>query len=232
MAGIGIRYTHDQTRFWTGCAIDMRPDPEFLRKHYGSLSDEALLDLDRADLVETAQHCYDDELQRRGLVSVGPPPQPADRPVAKESEGHFGEDQPDWLDDSTEVVSWEISAGQSRVPGEDAREALGDAGIPCYLEMSELEDEPSRGPKPTHWLRLVVPSKLHLQARSTLERDIHNQGLEDTWRAHLESLSDQELRTVDPEVTFCGLFDQIERITRAHREELVRRGFKLGRPAT
>ena len=40
-------------------------DPEYLRHHYASLSDEALLELDRSELVETAQKCYDEELIRR-----------------------------------------------------------------------------------------------------------------------------------------------------------------------
>jgi hypothetical protein len=43
-------------------------DPEYLRAHYASLSDRALLDVSRSDLVEIAQQCYDSEMKRRGLV--------------------------------------------------------------------------------------------------------------------------------------------------------------------
>ena len=47
----------------------MPTDPEYFRRHYASLSDEALLEIDRAELVETAQKSYDDELERRKLPS-------------------------------------------------------------------------------------------------------------------------------------------------------------------
>jgi phosphatidylserine/phosphatidylglycerophosphate/cardiolipin synthase-like enzyme len=47
----------------------MPTDPEYLRRHYASLSDEALLAIDRTELVETAQQSYDDELERRKLPS-------------------------------------------------------------------------------------------------------------------------------------------------------------------
>ena len=47
----------------------MPTDPEYLRHHYASLSDEARLDIDRAELIESAQKSYDDELERRKLHS-------------------------------------------------------------------------------------------------------------------------------------------------------------------
>jgi hypothetical protein len=49
----------------------MQLDPEYLRQYYASLSDEALLAVDRADLVETAQMIFDLEVDRRKLA----PPQ-------------------------------------------------------------------------------------------------------------------------------------------------------------
>src|SRR5438876_5170213 len=45
----------------------MRIDPEDLRRHYESLSDEGLLDIDRSDLAPVAQEIYDQEITRRGL---------------------------------------------------------------------------------------------------------------------------------------------------------------------
>jgi hypothetical protein len=184
----------------------MSVDPEHLRKHYASMSDDALLKVDRSDLVEVAQKCYDDELCRRELSSSKV-------------------DAPDWLDDAAEVISWAVSSGQTQSRAEDTREILDAAGIPCHLELTEAEEEEvHRDPKPTHWLRLMVPAKFSLQAASTLERDIYNQDFEDAWKAHLEQLSDDELASADPQVTFCGLFDRVERVTEAHREELERRG--------
>ena len=37
------------------------------RKHFELLSDDALLETNRDELVEAAQQCYDAEIARRGL---------------------------------------------------------------------------------------------------------------------------------------------------------------------
>ena len=46
---------------------------EDFRRHYESLSDEALLEIDTEELVELARTCHADEVTRRGLA-----PEPAD----------------------------------------------------------------------------------------------------------------------------------------------------------
>ena len=51
----------------------MQVDLEYLRRQYASLSDEALLALDRSELVETAQKCYDEELVRRKPIGLTKP---------------------------------------------------------------------------------------------------------------------------------------------------------------
>ena len=43
----------------------MQINLEDLRRHYASLSDEALREIDRSELVELAQQCYDQELAQR-----------------------------------------------------------------------------------------------------------------------------------------------------------------------
>jgi hypothetical protein len=43
-------------------------------------------------------------------------------------------------------------------------------------------------------------------------------------------LSDEELRGMDPKVAFCGLFDRVERVTRAFDEEIARRQSKSKSP--
>ena len=68
-----------------------------------------------------------------------------------------------------------------------------------------------------------MPGNLNLRATSVLDRDIFNQEFEATWRTHLETLSDAELRKMSPQVVFCGLFDRVERVTNAYADELVRR---------
>ena len=41
----------------------MQLDPEYLRQHYASLADDALLEVDRADLVEMARTIFDLEVR-------------------------------------------------------------------------------------------------------------------------------------------------------------------------
>jgi hypothetical protein len=72
----------------------------------------------------------------------------------------------------------------------------------------------------------MVPGKLNLRATSVLEREIFNQEFEDDWKTHLEALSDADLRAMNPQVAFCGLFDRIERVNRVYDEEIARRKLK------
>jgi hypothetical protein len=186
----------------------MQPDPEYLRQHYASMSDEALLAIDRNELVETAQKCYDEELQRREQTS------------------HAGEEQPEkpeWIEEASEVFARADPPGTVPAPDiANARDALEAAGIPCHLDLSEIPEEEA-APKPTHLWRLMVPGNLNLHATSVLERDVFNADLEAEWRTHLETLSPEELLAMNPEMVFCGLFDRIERVTRAYDEEVARR---------
>jgi len=211
----------------------MPVDPEYLREHYASLSDEALHEIDRADLVETAQQCYDYEVRQRELSSrrpfAGPrlsrTPQTADERV--ETYGEEAEDagsKPDWLDDASEVFSRADHPGAAPATDiVDARDALEAAGIPCYLDLSDAPEETNASPRPTRLWRLMVPGDLNLRATSVLERDIFNADFEAEWRTHLEVLSDEELRGMNPRSVFCGLFDRVERVTRSYDEEIARR---------
>jgi hypothetical protein len=69
----------------------------------------------------------------------------------------------------------------------------------------------------------MVPGKLNMRATSVLDREIFNAEFEANWKTHLEALSDEELRAMNPEVAFCGLFDRIERVNRVYEEEVARR---------
>ncbi len=214
----------------------MAADSQYLREHYASLSDDALLAIKRADLVETAQKCYDDELGRRNLASGRGGRRETARPsipVPVDSAGEMLEieeelepagDEPDWLDDAAEVLSRTDSPGA--VPADDmanAQEVLEAAGIPCYLDLYEIPEDNNPSPPPTHIWRLRVPGNLNLRATSILERDIFNHEFEEQWKTHLETLTDEELRGMKPEVAFCGLFDRVERVTTAYAEEIARR---------
>src|ERR1700722_16930311 len=204
-------------------AVDLR----YLREHYASLSDQALREIKRADLVEGAQRCYDDELARREHARRPSIPDPADvteEDAEVDAEPPDSGDEPDWLNDASEVLSRADRPGS--LPADamvEARDALEAAGIPCHIELSEIPESNDASPPPTHLWRLLVPGNLNLRATSVLERDIFNHDFEAEWQAHLEMLSDEELRGMKPEVAFCGLFDRVERVTRAYDEEIARR---------
>ena len=201
----------------------MQMDPEYLREHYASLSDEALRAIDRASLVEVARRCYDDELRQRSA----PPHDLPDEEVGVEVEPPDLGDKPSWLEDAAEIYSWVVLPGKAAPSdAEVAHDALVAAGIPCHFDLFEDPPEQSVIPEPTHRWRLMVPGKLNLRATSVLEREIQNPEFEAVWKTHLEGLSDRELREMNPQVTFCGLIDRIGRVTRAYDEELARRKLK------
>jgi len=216
----------------------LQVDPEYLRQHYERLSDEALLEVDRADLVDVAQKCYDEELSRRGLdahtrkarLERGPAMSSRSDPLDELEEGveetddvTGAEDKPGWLQEAACVLSYSADLGV--VPEcENARDVLQAAGIPCYLDLHEIEQ--SNAPEQTHDWRVLVPGNFSLRATSVLEKAIFNPEIEAQWRTHLEALSDAELRAVTPRLAYGGLFDRLERVTRAYEEEMARRGMK------
>jgi hypothetical protein len=190
----------------------MPVDVKYLREHYASLSDEALSAIDRTELVNEAQQCYDQEFAWRKQSRAAP-----ERPEQVDLE------QPDWLDEAAEVYSRSGHSGS--VPANDvldAEQALEAAGIPCQLEL--IEEEISTAPAPTHRWRVMVPGELNVHATSVLEREIFNPEFEAGWKMHLETLSDEELRAMTPQETLCGLFDRVERATTAYEAEIARRG--------
>ena len=206
----------------------MPVDLEYLRRHYASLSDEALHEVDQTELVETARRCYDEELaKRKPLAGTKALDQTADI----ESQLPDGENKPEWLAEANEVFSQVDRAGAVPAPDiANARDALEAAGIPCYLDVSVPPEEQPPPPKSIRLWRLMAPGNLNQRATSILERDIFNADFEAEWKTHLEMLSDEELRAMDPKVAFCGLFDRVERVTRAFDEEIARRQSKSKSP--
>jgi hypothetical protein len=219
----------------------MQVDTAYLRRQYNSLSDEALLAIQRADLVEAAQRCYDAELDSRGLTPAsatklaakkpGAPPEPdnqLDQNAGRETYLLLDDgEEPDWLPDAAEVLSAYALPGQNQAADlADARSVLEAEGIPCHLEALEEVNEPAEAPIVRQRIRLLVPGEMNLHATSILDRDLLNKDFETEWRAHLDQLTDEQLRAMPPEQVFCGLYDRIERINRVYDEELARRGLE------
>jgi hypothetical protein len=223
----------------------MQLDREYLRQHYASLSDEALLATNRSELVETAQKIFDLEMERRNLTPLRDtgraPEQPAAswRPDPAEEEelpdetgfdtqSPEGDEKPEWLEDAVEAYSWAVRNGTEPTPegAVDAHDVLEAAGIPCCLNLCEVPPEKSLTPYGTHRWRLMVPGNLSLQAANVMERDISNTEVEAFWKTYLETLSDKELRATTPKVVFCGLYDRMARVNRVYDEEMARRKLK------
>jgi hypothetical protein len=212
----------------------LQADPDYLRRHYASLSDEALRAIDRTDLVALAQRCYDEELARRGQT----PQKVAERPApqhtvvrrldqlddGEEPEGDTeisGVDRPEWLDEAACACAFPIRPGSDSGDAGAARQMLEAAGIPCHLVVHEIAPIAAQ-----REYRLMVPGKFSMVAESILDQEIFNADMEAEWKTHFEELSDDELSAVDPEVLFGGLLDRIERVRKAYDEELTRRNLE------
>lgn len=196
----------------------MKVDLDALRRHYQSLSDDELLAIDREELVEAAQRCYDDELADRGLTS----PEELSAEEYGEADFETGEDA-DWLQDAACACSFVSQPGGSAATDAgNARAALQEAGIPC--QVSAIEVAAATGDQPAqHEYRVMVPGALNLIATSILDKEVFNPQLEADWRTHFQELSDQELRALHPDVICAGLVDRIARLKRAYSDELARR---------
>jgi hypothetical protein len=206
----------------------MKIDIADLRRNYASLPDGELLQINPDDLTDLAHQCYTAEMEKRGLsaetAEAGEEAGGDDDGV--EPIGFDAEAEPDWLEDAAEVYSVVVRRGSaSAQDSEAAREALLKEGIPCHLDVVDRSEESESDSEPVagHRIRVLVPGRLNLRAASVLDRDLFNADFEKEWRTHLESFSDEELREMRPQVVFCGLFDQVARVTRAYEEEVKRR---------
>ena len=174
----------------------MEPNTGDLQRHYASLSDEALLAVERSDLTPIAQTCYDEELAKREIV-----------PGQAE-----GGDEPEWIEESVCACSFDSGPGNNSAPDlEEARNILESAEIPCYVRVSPALCE------------LLVPGGFHLSATSVLDKEFFNPRLETEWRTHLQELSDEDFDALNLDDLTAGLMDRVDRLTRAYTEEQERR---------
>ena len=127
----------------------MQVDLDDFRRHYAELSDEALLELERDELVELARDCYDAELARRGLRRSSP----------QETE----------VQDQGELV--EAARFSSPSQADLAKALLESAAIPCFLE-NEVAGRALRV-----GFQLFVPASLLETAREILDATVSDEEL-------------------------------------------------------
>jgi len=185
--------------------------PEKLRRHYASLSDEALLAVDRTELTEDGEMYYDEELADRGLL-----PDADGSPAGNSPE-------PDWLEDAFCVCSFAAFPGVHSAPNAaKACEALKAAGIPCHISTISREDVHETG-APQREYRVMVPGGRNLEATSVLDEKIFNPEIEADWKTHLQELSDADFDALNPELICAGLLDRATRLKKTYDDELARR---------
>jgi hypothetical protein len=149
----------------------LQVDLDDFRRRYAELSDEALLELDRDELVDLARDCYDAELSRRGLR----------RNSASATE----------VPNQGELVEGElaeVAIFSSSSEADLARALLESAAIPCYLE-NEFAGKTLRV---SDGFRLFVPATLLENAREILDAPVSDEELIAQAEAEPEPASEGE----------------------------------------
>jgi PhnB protein len=109
----------------------MKVSVEDFRRQYAGLTDEALLEVDPADLVDSARRCYEEELARRKLKAPTPTPAPAPEPHGEAEEFTVVE-----TFDSQE----EARLAREVLRGAGIRAQLGGGGLVLLVPVSTRED--------------------------------------------------------------------------------------------
>jgi hypothetical protein len=130
--------------------------PDDFRRHFELLSDAALLETNREDLVEIARGCYDEEVARRGLNSPA-----GEEAAAETADTHQASPGEELVAIATYNIPEEASL---------ARGLLESAEIPYHLEN---EFAALGG----FQLRLLVPAAFEADALEVLEAEISDEEL-------------------------------------------------------
>ena len=190
-----------------------------MRQHYGSLSDDEPLAVERNELTDAAQKCFDEKVERRGLDEAQESEAAPDEEAYAVATSAASVD-PDWLQDAACACSFVSQPGGSAASdAENAREVLQDAGIPC--QVFAIEVAASMGDQPAqHECRVMVPGALNLKATSILDKELFNLQLEADWRTHFASMTDGKLGALNPDAICAGLVDRVARLRRAYNDEV------------
>jgi hypothetical protein len=135
----------------------MDVNSEDFRRYYDSLSDEALLEVDKEELVDVALSCYNEELRRRRLVREN-----EQEELAKPDTERAGE-----MEDAVLAAAFSSMEEASL-----ARTLLQGAAIPC-----SLENEYSHAFVGSGGLRLMVPAAFLEEALEILDAEISEEDL-------------------------------------------------------
>jgi hypothetical protein len=136
------------------CTVDI--SLEDFRRHFEILSDEALMETNRDDLVETARLCFDEEVSRRGLKSAAGTAEAEQLPAAEP------------VNPEDELVS--IATYSVADEANFARGLLQSAGIPLHLANEHVALGGFQ-------MRLMVPAAYEEQALEILETEISDEEL-------------------------------------------------------
>ena len=179
-------------------------DIEYLRRHYADLSDDALAEIAREDLVEAARRCYDEEAARRRPERHGraDPPRSV-KPMDFEEGGA-----------ACACVFSDHPGSHAAEDAAEARQVLAAAGLPCRVAREQGD--------PPEW-RVLVPGARELEAMSILDCEIFNPRLETEWRAHFDDLPEDDLRRLDVEAMCAGLLDRVRRLRKAYEDAMRER---------
>lgn len=129
---------------------------------------------------------------------------------------------PEWLEEGISVFALQMTPGDDSAGRlDDAVAILEDAGVPCHAVIKEVE---RAGRQPYLEGELLVPANQHLRASSLIDLHLLNEELEEEWKGHFETLSDDELLEMEAEDLVAGLKDRAERLKRAYEDELLKRG--------
>jgi hypothetical protein len=139
----------------------MQIDSEDFKRHYALLSDDALLDIDRDELVDTARVCYDAELAERKLARP-------DAPENASSPDQPSDDVPGHTEGGLQLVATFLSMEEANF----ARGLLQSADIPCSFENDQRAVFSGLGE-----LRLMVPASAYDRACEILETEISEEDL-------------------------------------------------------
>lgn len=199
----------------------MQINREDLRRHYASLSDDELAEIDATDLTPAARECYEAEVRERNAAGSEGEEEAIAMAAAEAYAPEIGEG---WVEHA--AVACAFSAVPGSTAAEDAaraQDALLGANVPCELSVISADPEDDEGSRWDEY-RVLVPEALNLKALAVIDKELFNPQMEADWRAHLASLPDEILRALTPEVICSGLLDRVERLTRAYNEEVERRG--------